>query len=70
MRTSGERDPARMRAPSVVWVFMIVHCSAFSGPGCWRMASGMAILPTSCIALARRSISARSSSMPAARPSL
>ena len=33
IRISGARDPARMCAPIVVWVFIITHSSASSRPG-------------------------------------
>ena len=43
---------------------MTSRSSASSGPGLRRMSSGIAILPTSCIALARRSSSASSGAQP------
>src|SRR5829696_6802985 len=48
---------------------MTARSSGVSGSGLRRMWSGIAVLPTSCIALARRSSSASSALRPAARAS-
>ena len=42
-----------IRSPWTVWVFMISNSSGVSFPGLPRMASGMAILPTSWVMAAR-----------------
>ena len=52
-------------APCTVWVFMTSNSSAVSLPGLHRIASGMAILPTSCMMAA----SAMSSMSSAVSPS-
>ncbi len=53
-----------MSPPIEVWVFIVVHSSASSGPGLVRISSGMPTLPTSCSALAWRSSSASAGGIP------
>jgi len=44
----GDFSPRQISYPSPGWVFMVSISSQSKGPGLFRMASGMPILPTSC----------------------
>ncbi len=55
-------------APASAWRRMTTHSSSVSLPGLVRIASGTAILPTSCSRLAWRSVSASAAVEPSTRP--
>ena len=59
-----------MAAPASAWRRMTTHSSSVSLPGLVRMASGTAILPTSCSRLAWRSVSASAAVRPSTSPTL
>ncbi len=65
-RATGRRAGAaiRIRSPIRVWRRMNCHSSSFSGPGLFRIASGMATLPMSCSSAARATSSRSSAGMP------
>ncbi len=52
----------------IVWRRMKLHSVSSSGPGLFRIASGIAILPTSCSSAARATSSSSSAVMPSSRP--
>jgi hypothetical protein len=53
-------EPSRIFAPKTVWFFICSNSSAVSLPGFIIIASGIPILPISCMGEARRILSASS----------
>ena len=53
-----------IRSPTIVWLRISSISASSSGPGLWRISSGIATLPTSWSSAARRTTSIPSASIP------
>ena len=62
--TIGERLPERISAPTVGCSRIRSRSSSSSGPALWRIESGTATLPMSCIGAACRSVSQSAGAIP------